>query len=75
MSDLYLDYFLREDENSVSAPILEALDVKRRKYSRDVRMKLAEFASKMTYQDASLEFETATGVYNQNGPYSASSKR
>ena len=50
-------------DNSVSSPILEALDVKRRKYSRDVRMKLAEFASKMTYQDASLEFETATGVH------------
>ncbi|MBS7614292.1 hypothetical protein KEJ18_00930 [Candidatus Bathyarchaeota archaeon] len=50
-------------DSSVSTPILEALDVKRRKYSRDVRMKLAEFASKMTYQDASLEFETATGVH------------
>ena len=50
-------------DNSVSAPILEALDVKRRKYSKDVRIKLAEFASKMTYRDASLEYETATGVY------------
>lgn len=49
-------------DNKVSAPILEALDVKRRKYSRDVRLKLAEFASKMSYHDASLEFETATGV-------------
>jgi len=48
---------------SVSAPILESLDVKRRKYSRDVRMKLAEFASKMTYGDASLEFETVTGIH------------
>ena len=50
-------------DNSVSAPILEALDVKRRRYSRDVRMKLAEFASKMTYGDAGLEFETATGIH------------
>jgi len=49
-------------DNTVRSPILEALDMKRRKYSRDVRMKLAEFASKMTYQDASLEFETATDV-------------
>lgn len=50
-------------DNSVSPPILEALDVKHRKYSRDVRMKLAEFASKMTYQDASLEYETATSIH------------
>ena len=54
---------IRRTDNTVNSPILEALDVKRRKYSRDVRMKLAEFASKMTYQDASLEFETATGVH------------
>jgi hypothetical protein len=50
-------------DRSVNTPILEALDVKRRKYSRDVRIKLAEFASKMTYGDASLEFETATGIH------------
>jgi len=50
-------------DNTVYSPILEALDVKRRKYSRDVRMKLAEFASKMSYNDSSLEFETSTGVH------------
>jgi hypothetical protein len=44
------------------SPILEALDVKRRKYSRDVRMICVEFASKMSYGDASTEFETATGI-------------
>lgn len=54
---------IRRTDNRVRSPILEALDVKHRKYSRDVRMKLAEFASKMSYKDASLEFETATGVY------------
>jgi len=54
---------IRKVDNRVSSPILEALDVKRRKYSRDVRMKMAEFASKMTYKDARLEFETATGVH------------
>lgn len=53
---------MRRTDNRIESPILEALDVKRRKYSRDVRMKLAEFASKMSYQDASLEFETATGI-------------
>jgi DNA-binding Lrp family transcriptional regulator len=50
------------DDNAVSSPILECLDVKRRRYSKDLRMKLAEYASKMSYQDASLEFETATGI-------------
>jgi hypothetical protein len=50
-------------DDRVSSPILEALDVRRRRYSRDVRMKLVEFASKMSYRDASLEFETATGVH------------
>jgi len=44
------------------SPILDSLDVNRRKYTRDVRMKLAEFASVMSYRDASREFETATGV-------------
>ena len=49
-------------DDSVKAPILEALDVKRRKYSRDVRMNCVEFASKMSYMDASVEYEAATGV-------------
>lgn len=54
---------IRRTDNTVYSPILGALDVKHRKYSRDVRMKLAEFASKMSYNDASLEFETAAGVH------------
>lgn len=54
---------IRREDGRVFSPILEALDVKRRKYSRDVRMKLAEFASVMSYRDASREFETATGVH------------
>ena len=53
---------IRRADNAVRPPILEALDVKRRKYSGDVRMKCAEFASKMSYGDASDEFETATGI-------------
>jgi len=52
----------RKDGRTFS-PILDSLDVNRRKYTRDVRMKLAEFASKMSYNDASMEFETATGVH------------
>ncbi len=54
---------IRRVGDVVSSPILDALDVKRRRYSRDVRMKVVEFASKMSYRDASLEFETATGVH------------
>ena len=50
-------------DNTVSSPILECLGVKRRKYSKDLRIALAEYASKMSYQDASLEFETATGIH------------
>jgi len=53
----------RRKNGRTSSPILDALDVRRRKYTRDVRMKLAEFASKMSYNDSSLEFETATGVH------------
>jgi hypothetical protein len=49
-------------DNTITSPILECLDLKRRKYSKDLRMKLAEYASKMSYQDASAEFETATGI-------------
>ena len=40
---------MRRTDNRIESPILAALDVKRRKYSRDVRMKLVEFASKMSY--------------------------
>jgi len=54
---------IRRIDGKTSTPILEALDIKRRKYSRGVRMRLAEFASKMSFDDASLEYETATGVH------------
>jgi len=54
---------IRKEDGRGFSPILEALDVKRRRYSRDVRMRLAEFASVMSYRDASREFETATGVH------------
>ena len=52
---------IKRSDGKTSTPILEALNIKRRKYSLGVRMRLAEFASKMSYEDASLEFETATG--------------
>jgi len=51
---------VRRTDGKVYSPILEGLDVKQRKYSRDVRMKCVEFASKISYGDAGIEFETAT---------------
>lgn len=54
---------IRRSDGGVSSPILEAFDIKRRMYSRDVRMKCVEFASKMSYGDAGTEFETATGIH------------
>jgi len=53
---------VRRTDGRVYSPILDALDVRRRRYSRDVRMICVEFASKMSYGDASMEFETATGI-------------
>ena len=54
---------IRRKDGRAFSPILDALDVSRRKYARGVRMELTEFASKMSYSDASLEFETATSVH------------
>ena len=54
---------VRRTDGSVSSPVLDALDVRRRRYSRDVRMNCVEFASKLSYGDASTEFETATGIH------------
>jgi len=42
----------RRTDNTVNLPVLEALDVNLYKYSRDVRMKLAEFASKISYTES-----------------------
>jgi hypothetical protein len=50
-------------DGSVRSPILEALDARRRRYSRGVRMRLVEFASTMSYGDARREYETATGIH------------
>ena len=41
---------------------MKALEVKGRRYSRDVRIACSEYASKMSYGDASLEYMTGTGV-------------
>jgi len=54
---------VRRTDGKVHSPILDALDVRRRRYSRDVRMICVEFASKMSYGDANTEFETATGIH------------
>jgi len=53
---------VKRGTDDVVSPILLALDVKGRKYSRDVRIACSEYASKMSYGDASLEYETGTGI-------------
>ena len=54
---------INRTDGSVRSPILEALDARRRRYSRGVRMRPVEFASKMSYGDARREYETATGIH------------
>ena len=46
----------------VFSPIVYALNIERRKYSRDVRMLLADKASRLSYQDATTDFMNHTGV-------------
>jgi len=46
----------------VFSPIIYALNIRRLKYSRDVRMLLADKASRLSYQDAMIDFENHTGV-------------
>ena len=46
----------------VFSPIIYALGIENRKYSRDVRMLLADKASRLSYQDALTDFQNHTGV-------------
>jgi len=46
----------------VFSPIIYAWNIRRLKYSRDVRMLLADKASRLSYQDAMIDFENHTGV-------------
>ena len=46
----------------VFSPIIYALNIEKRKYSRDVRMLLADKASRLSYQDAQIDFMNHTGV-------------
>ena len=46
----------------VFSPIVYALNIEKRKYSRDVRMLLADKVSRLSYQDAQTDFENHTGV-------------
>jgi len=49
-------------DGRVFSPIIYALDIEKRKYSRDVRMLLADKASRLSYQDAMVDFQNHTGV-------------
>ena len=46
----------------VFSPIIYTLNIEKRKYSRDVRMLLADKASRLFYQDAQIDFMNHTGV-------------
>ena len=46
----------------VFSPIIYALNIEKRKYSQDVRMLLADKASRLSYQDAMIDFQNHTGV-------------
>jgi len=46
----------------VFSPIIYTLNIEKRKYSRDVRMLLADKASRLSYQDAMIDFQNHTGV-------------
>lgn len=49
-------------DRRVFSPIIYALNIEKRKYSRDVRMLLADKASRLSYQDAMIDFQNHTGV-------------
>jgi len=49
-------------DGRVFSPIIYALNIEKRKYSRDVRMLLADKASRLSYQDAQIDFQNHTGV-------------
>jgi hypothetical protein len=49
-------------DGRVSSPIIYALKIEKRKYSRDVKTLLADKASRLSYQDAQIDFQNHTGV-------------
>jgi len=49
-------------DGRVFSPIIYALKIEKRKYSRDVKMLLADKASRLSYQDAMIDFQNHTGV-------------
>jgi hypothetical protein len=49
-------------DGKVFSPIIYTLNIEKRKYSRDVRMLLADKASRLSYQDAQTDFMNHTGV-------------
>jgi len=49
-------------DGRVFSPIVYALKIEKRKYSRDVRILLADKASRLSYHDAMTDFQNHTGV-------------
>jgi hypothetical protein len=48
---------------STFSPILDALNIRKKSYSSDVRMKCADLASVTSYGDACEQFERITGIH------------
>ena len=49
-------------EGRVLSPIIYALKIEKRTYSRDVRMLLADKTSRLSYPDAQVDFQNHTGI-------------
>ena len=46
----------------VASPIIDMPEVRRRKYSREVRIVCADMAARLSYNDSKIEFEKTTGI-------------
>ena len=46
----------------VTSPILDMLAIRRRKYSREVKIVCADMAARLSYNDSKIEFEKTTGI-------------
>lgn len=53
---------LRNTQGDVVSPLLDALSIRRRRYSNEVRMVCADMASRLSYNDTKIELERTTGI-------------
>lgn len=53
---------LRKDDEVITSPILDRLGIRRVKYSKEVKMKLADMASVASYGESSMMFRNISGI-------------